>query len=215
MKQTTFEELIRDTAALEERLSAPADFHASRQEPYHKIAITIARRILLASKPEATDQDRWEHKVERTLDRITTHLMLGGAGLILSISDPPDPQGDLSAKDQRPGNQLVTHADVVEWIRAGLAGLEGGKRLTPRDYKILADSGENSLATIVMRAYYAGRSPANYVRLRRVIQRYLHGAAESTSTPLLDAVATAWAEHFSVRYEEDLREYVGRVVRIF
>ena len=59
------------------------------------------------------------------------------------------------------------------------------------------DAGYKALATIVMRAYYSRKPEGSYVRLRRVIQKFLFGIAEDTGDPILDAVATAWTEHFT------------------
>lgn len=222
--RTTFDQLFRDIERLDKNLSAPVDHYERKRQPYQQTAILLARRVLMAAmpadhhgKPERVA--RWKKRVEVTVDRITTELMLGGWGMILSISSPPDPEGELdSDKGSRPQNQKVEHKDVVEWIRAGVAGLPGGKKITARDKKVLADpkQGENGLATIVMRAYYSRSSLANYTRLRRVIQRYLAGAVEdSTGDALLDAVATAWAEHFSLRFPRDLKAHVSKVVREF
>ena len=66
-----------------------------------------------------------------------------------------------------------------------------------------------------MRAYYSRKSPANYTRLRRAIQRYLAGASDSTGNALLDAVAAAWMQHFSARFPRDLRGHVDKLVRNF
>lgn len=220
--KTTFDALFRDIGRLDKNLAAPVEHFERKREPYQRTAILLARRVLMASmpadhhgKPERVA--RWKHRVEVTLDRITTELMLGGWGMVLSISSPPDPEGELdSDKGSRPQNQRVEHKDVVEWIRAGVAGLPGGKKITPRDKEILDKQGENGLATIVMRAYYSRNSPANYTRLRRAIQRYLAGAVESsTGDALLDAVAAAWVEHFALRFPRDLKAHVSKVVREF
>jgi hypothetical protein len=219
----TFTELFRDIETFDKQLAAPVELHAAKLEPYHRSARLVASRVLLAAMPAENQTSpeavaRWKHRVEVTLDRITTELMLGGWGMILSISSPPDAEGNLDPKESRPQDQRVDHKDVVEWIRAGLAGEQGGKRITARDKKILDDprQGEKGLATIVMRAYYSRKAPPNYIRLRKAIQRYLSGAVDdATGNSLLDAVATAWVEHFSVRFPRDLKTHVSRLVRQF
>jgi len=213
--KTTFDELFADISALEKKLSAPVEFHAAKSESYHRTATAIARRVLMGARPPEHNADSWSHKVDKTLDRISLDLMLGG-GTTLSISSPPESSGSLDPKESRPPTQQVNHKDIVEWIRSGVAGEEGGKRITAEDRKILDDpkQGENALATIVMRAYYSRHNPPNYTRLRRVIQRYLTGE-ESASEPLLDAVAAAWEVHFSVRFSRDLTHHFSRLAREF
>jgi len=219
---TTFSDLIRDTEKLEADLTAPVAAYRGMRDPYHLTARLVAARVLMAAmpadhhgKPERIE--RWKHRVDVTLDRITTDLMLGGWGMVLSVSSPPDPEGELDPdKHNRPQAQRVDHKDVVEWIRDGIAGRPGGKHITERDRKVLAEQGERGLATIVMRAYYSRKSPANYTRLRRAIQRYLAGAVESsTGNALLDAVAAAWMQHFSARFPRDLKAHVARLIRNF
>jgi len=221
--RTTFSDLFRDIEAVDKQLAAPVELHAARQEPYHRTARLVARRVLLATVPAEHQANpeavaRWKHRVEITLDRITTELMLGGWGMVISISSPSEAEGALDPKETRPQAQQVSHQDVVEWIRAGIDGEAGGKRITARDKTIIDDpkQGEKALATIVMRAYYSRKSPPNYTRLRKAIQRYLAGAVEdATGNSLLDAVATAWVEHFSVRFPRDLKTHVSRLVRQF
>ncbi len=212
--KTTFEELFSDISVLDKRLSTPTEFHRAEQVSYHHTARLIAKRILLPAMPEGQDPERWKVKVDRALDRITAQLMLDG-GMMLAMTSAPPTTGGLANKESRPPEQTVTHNDVREWIRAGLEGSEGGKRITDRDRKILADQGEKGLATIVMRAYYSREPIGSYVRLRRVIQTYLHGPAETSGTPLMDAVAAAWMEHFLVRFPRDLNAHVTVLCRQF
>lgn len=221
--KATFDQLFADIGAFDKALAAPVELHAAKRESYHRTARIVASRVLLAAMPAEHHSNpdavaRWKHRVNVTLDRITCELMLGGWGMVLSISQPPESEGALDPKEFRPASQRVDHKDVVEWIRAGLAGEEGGKRLTDKDRKILDDpkQGEKALATIVMRAYYSRKSPANYTRLRKAIQRYLSGAVDtSTGNALLDAVAVAWIEHFSARFPRDLKAHVSKLAREF
>ena len=77
------------------------------------------------------------------------------------------------------------------------------------------EKGYRAVATIVMRAYYSLKPVAAYVRLRRAIQKYLHGSEDSTGDKLLDSVAAAWVEHFSVRFPRDMGHYVSGLCRDF
>ena len=220
---TTFDQLLKDTARFDAKMSSPIQHYASQRAPYLATARLIARRVLMQAIPSDHSSSselssRWKSRVEVTIDRIMAELLLGGWGMILTISSPPPGDGLLDSKETRPQMQQVNHTDVVEWIRAGKSGLEGGKRITARDQSVLSNphQGINSLATIVMRAYYSRRNPPNYLRLRRAIQRYLSGALDqATGNPLLDAVAAAWVEHFSVRFPRDLGAYVSKLVSSF
>lgn len=207
----TFDDLFKDIAAFEKKLVAPVSFHVSKQEAYHRTARAIAARVLADSKPPAHDAASWAHRVGKVLDRVTSDLMLGG-GTMLSLTAPPVSEGGLADKAERPTNQVVTHSDVVEWIRSGVAGEEGGKKITDEDRKLLAGkNGERALATVVMRAYYSRNRPPNYVRLRRAIQRYLTGE-EAASDPILDAILDAWHLHFAVRFPRDMAAHVSALV---
>lgn len=212
--KTTFDELLRDCNRFENQLANPEPFYQRHGKAYHDTARLIAKRVLLDLIPQGEDKDRWRVKVERVVDRVTGELMVGG-GLLLTIFADEEYSSTLAPKGERSSQQSVTHADVVEWIRAGLDGREGGKRITARDRDIIAKQGEKALATIVMRAYYSHQPKASYARLRRVIQRYLFGVSETTGNSLLDAVATAWVEHFTVRHRRDLNAYVGELCRQF
>ncbi len=226
----SFDQLFKDIQKLDRRLFVPRDFYQSKQTAYLATARLVASRVLLAAIPLDHQADpqlelRWKKRVEITLDRITAVLLLGGWGMVLTISEPPASEGGLDPdKSTRPFGERVSHKDVVEWIRAGVAGIEGGKRITDVDRQRLADpkQGENGLASIIMRAYYsrkmgkAGEGSPNYVRLRQAIQRYLSGALDKNSgSELLDAVAAAWIEHFSLRFPRDLRIHVTSLVRDF
>jgi hypothetical protein len=219
--KTTFAELLSDVASFEKKLATPKAFHLQYREAYHNTARSIARRILMPEMPLNHDPDRWRAKVETVIDRITAELILGEAGMILTIYPPKGGQGRVSPKQERPANEIVTHADVVEWIKAGETGVPGGKIITARDRKRMSDAGGgekgyNAVATIVMRAYYSLKPQANYVRLRRAIQKYLHGSEDdATGDKLLDSVAAAWVEHFSVRFPRDMGHYVSGLCRKF
>ena len=109
---------------------------------------------------------------------------------------------------------------LLDWIQAGENNLPDGKRITDRDRAVMAkaDGGDaryKALATIVMRAYYSRKPEGSYVRLRRVIQKFLFGIAEDTGDPILDAVATAWTEHFTPRHHRDLKSHVAKLCRGF
>jgi hypothetical protein len=220
MKRTTFAELLTDMGALETKLSKPKAFHLEHRAAYHHTARVIARRILLPEMPLSHDPQRWRAKVETVIDRITAELMLTEAGMVITIYPPEGSLGKVSPKEQRPTTEIVTHADIVEWIRAGHNGVPGGKRITSRDYEVMAkagggDAGDRAVATIVMRAYYSFKPVAAYVRLRRAIQKYMHGSEESNGSKMLPAVASAWMEHFSVRFPRDMKKYVARLCRDF
>ena len=91
---------------------------------------------------------------------------------------------------------------LLDWIQAGENNLPDVKRITDRDRAVMAKAGGGdarykALATTVMRAYYSRKPEGSYDRLRRVIQKFLFGIAKDTGDPILDAVATAWTEHFT------------------
>lgn len=222
MKKTSFAELLADVASLEKKLATPTDFHTAKQESYHQTARAIARRILLPQMPANHDPQRWRDKVETVISRLTAELMLGG-GMMLALSAPPASTGSLSPKESRPAAEIVTHADVVEWVKLGQTKSkkeDPGKNWKARDYKVMAEAkseeaGYRSIATVVMRAYYSTKPVAAYARLRRAIQKYLHGSEETTGDKFLDSVAAAWVEHFSVRFPRDMKQYVGKLCREF
>jgi hypothetical protein len=220
--KTTFDQLIADTEALESRLRNPADFYQEHQPSYHATAAAVARRVLIAARPEGTPPDRWRAKVEKIVNRVTAHLMLSGIGdMVLTVSAPTEDDGKVDPdKVSRSESQKMTHADIMDWVMAGHRGEAGGKIWKQEDYKRFSDAGSaekgySAISTIVMRAYYSRKPESSYVRLRRAIQRYVHGSQESAGEPLLDAIATAWVEHFSHRLPRDLRQHAAKLVREF
>lgn len=219
MKKTTFDELLLDVAAFDKQMDSPQEFYIGLEQPYRQTAAMIARRILMHNMPEGRDRERWRMKVNRVVESIVSYAMLHG-GLEIGMKGDPDTSGSLDPKESRPYEQSIHHSDVVEWIKAGENGLPGGKRITSEDRKRMAaagggEKGYNAVATIVMRAYYSRKPSGSYVRLRRAIQKYLHGDEEVASSPLLDAVAAAWVEHFTPRLRRDLNAHVSRLVREF
>jgi hypothetical protein len=199
--------LIKEVAAIEKGLANPTRFYAARQDAYHSTAFSIARRTILALRPPAADPEEWARRAETVASRILSELMLGG-GLAISIADsandatPAEPGGN-------PSNPTLD--DLIQWIRAGLRGEPGGKRITPEDRARIAKYGERAVATVVKRAIYSDRGKPAYQRLRRAVHRYLSGADEAASDDILDAVLTAWEEHFTIRHERDLKRYVAAV----
>ena len=206
----SFPSTLSDLANLESKWRTPREFFAARQPDYLATAASIARRVLMAAMPPEANPADWKRKTEVVVARITADLMLSG-GIHLAISNPPDPDGALSAeKSERPTSQKITHAQVVEWIKAGERGDPGGKRITAEDRASIAKHGYDAKATIVMRAYYSRQSVAAYSRLRKAIQRYFSGAGELADDPLLDAVAAAWEAHFETRLHRDRKADVAR-----
>lgn len=216
--KTTFEDLARDIEKFDEKLNRPVAFYQEVGQSYHVTARMIATRVLMGAMPPGEDAERWKVKVDRAVTRIVAQSMSYGA-LVLTMFEEAE-SGALAPKSARPAAQRIGHADVVEWIKAGVNGMEGGKKITATDRKRIADAGSEekgyrAIATIVMRAYYSNRAPANYTRLRRAIQGYLFGTDEESGSKTLDAVAIAWVEHFTVRQHRDLKGYVGRLCREF
>ena len=82
-------------------------------------------------------------------------------------------------------------------------------------YSNLVTPQYKALAPIVMRTYYSHKPEDSYVRLRHVIRKSLFGIAEDTGDPILDAVATAWTEHFSPRHHRDLKSHAAKLCRVF
>jgi hypothetical protein len=214
-KTTTFAELYADLDQLEERLSKPRDFYYDRFLPYLAKARELAEKTAIDLRPQDRKKPEWDSRCRRVADRVTAHLMLGGAGLTLSL--PADPQfGELEDdKKYRPFHQQVTHADVVRWIEAGQAGIPGGKRITAEDAEFIGKKGINAKATIVMRAYYSRNPIAAYSRLRQAVQRYMHGSEGADKHVVLDAIAAVWAEYFATRFPLDLEHHVAQVIREF
>ncbi len=219
--KTTFDALISEVDILENKLRNPSDFYQEKQPAYHAAAAAIARRILIAARPQEIPPDQWRIKTERIVRRVTAHLVLAGlGGMILTVSAESADDGALdSDKGSRPPSQAMSHNDIMEWVKAGDKGLAGGKRWTSLDRKRFSDAGGGdkgyaAIASIVMRAYYSRKPESSYVRLRRAIQRYVHGAAdESAGEPLLDAISAAWVEHFTPRLQRDLRHHAAKLIR--
>jgi len=214
-KTTTFAELYADLDQLEERLSKPREFYFDRFLPYLAKARELAEKTAMDLRPQDRKKHEWDARCRHVADRVTANLVLGGGGLMLSV--PADPTfGELEEdKTARPFHQQVTHADVVRWIEAGQAGIPGGKRITPADEADIRKSGINAKATVVMRAYYSRNPVAGYSRLRRAIQRYMHGSEGADKHVVLDAIATVWQEYFATVFPMDLEQHVAQVIREF
>lgn len=211
----SFSQTLADLERLESTWRTPREFFAARQPDYLATAASLARRVLMAAMPPDANAIEWRRKTDTVVARVTADLMLSG-GILLGVSNPPDPEGNLEGdKTLRPLNQQVTHADVVEWIKAGERGDPGGKRITAQDREKIAAKGYDAVATVVMRAYYSRKSVSSYPRLRKAIQVYLTGAGEAAADPLLDQIAAAWEAHFEPRLARDRSKAVERDCKNF
>lgn len=214
-KRVTFDELIEEVRELDKALSSPESFYRDHVDSYHAEARRIAEKVLIDARPATADRVDWARKARLVADRVAAHLMLGG-GMVLSLAASKASDGSLEPdKNNRPFEQRMSHADIVEWIKAGQEGRPGGKRITPDDEAFIRKHGINAKATIVMRAYYSREPMSSYRRLRRAIQDYFFGTEKTDTDPLLDAISVAWTEYFSVRFPQDMADHVTRVVRRF
>lgn len=219
-RKTTFAELMADCDAMDARLnhSGQEFFHPHAAE-YSGHARRITLQVMMANIPPDTDRDEWRRKAERVAERVADQVMLDG-GYMISLASSAATIGALDKdKTNRPPEQVVTHDQVVQWVKDGHDGKPGGKIWKQIDFKRYTDSGGGdkgykAIATIVMRAYYSQEPLSSYVRLRRAIQRYLHEGVEENN-PLLDAIAEAWMAFFSVKYPSDLESHVTKIVRAF
>lgn len=215
MKMRGFEQLLHDVKLFEHRLASPPTFYHHRQE-YHATARRIAADVLRLMRPVDTDAKEWDRKIARILDRVVSELLLGGNGIIFGVTDPGEAQeGTLDPKATRRPSQVMTYDNIKDWIRAGIRGEPGGKRITAIDDAVMQKKGIDGVAQIVMKAYYSSAADARYNRLRAAIQRYFLGGKSKQSTPLLDAVAQAWLAHFTPAIHRDLADYATRICREF
>lgn len=177
--------------------------------------------MLTHLRPPTTKPEEWKRKTDRVVARVGATLLFGGNGIIFRIAEPGgNADGGLAPKEQRPDSQVMTFDDIKDWIRAGQKGEPGAKRITAEDEKFMADAGGgeagiNAVASIVMKAYYSSTPKPNYTRLRAAIQRYMLGNRATQSSPLLDAVAKAWREHFAVVIRRDLKDHAAQLCREF
>lgn len=221
MKLKGFDSVLGRVRKLESALHQPASFYASKRGEYHQQASRIAEAILIQLRPATTKPEEWKRKTDRVVARVTATLLFGGDGIIFRIAEPGGTtDGGLAPNEQRPESQVMSFEDIKDWIRAGQRGEPGAKRITAADEKVMAkagggEAGINAVASIVMKAYYSSAPKSNYTRLRAAIQRYMLGARETQSSPLLDAVAKAWREHFAVVIRRDLKDHAVQLCKDF
>lgn len=215
MKMRGFKELVHDVKLFEHRLASPPTFYNHRKE-YHQAARKVAENVLRLSRPVDTDAQEWDRKVERILERVISELLIGGNGIIFGVTDPGElKEGGLAPKATRSSSQTMTYDNIKDWIRAGIRGVPGGKRITAIDDAVMQKKGIDGVAQVVMKAYYSSKADARYNRLRAAIQRYFLGGKSKETAPLLDAVAKAWIEHFTPVIRRDLSDYADRICREF
>ncbi len=216
MELSGFDELLADVHALEAELTAPTSLYQRHRADYYQQARRVAAEVLRLIRPPDFKAAEWNIKVDRIVDRVTTEMAMGGNGIIFGIGEPGEAaDGGLAPKESRPSSQQMTYEDIKEWIRAGLEGEPGGKRITAADETAMRERGIPGVATVVMRAYYSKKTEARYTRLRAALQRYFLGARKTESAPLLDAVAVAWVEHFTPVITRDLSDYAAELCREF
>lgn len=221
MQLKGFDSMLSRVRKLESDLHQPASFYASMRGEYHQQAIRIAAAVLTQLRPPTAKPEEWKRKTDRVVARVGATLLFGGNGIIFRIAEPGgSSDGGLAPNDQRPDSQVMSFDDIKDWIRAGQKGEPGAKRITAADEKAMAaagggEAGINAVASIVMKAYYSSQPKSNYTRLRAAIQRYMLGNRNTESSPLLDAVAKAWREHFAVVIRRDLKEHAAQICRKF
>lgn len=216
MEITGFDELLADVRTFEAELAAPTSLYQRHRADYFQQARRVAAEVLRLIRPPEMKAEEWNLKVNRIVDRVTTEMLIGGNGIIFAIGEPGEAaDGGLAPKESRPSSQMMSYEDIKEWIRAGVAGEPGGKRMTAADETAMRERGLPGVAAVVMKAYYSSKPDARYTRLRAAIQRYFMGARKQESAPLLDAVAVAWVEHFTPVIIRDLSEYAAELCREF
>ncbi|RYD50149.1 MAG: hypothetical protein EOP85_00165 [Verrucomicrobiaceae bacterium] len=215
VKMRGFGELLADVRQLEKDLSRPEAFYHSRLPDYQLQAIKTAKEVLRFLRPPAINAREWEIKVNRVADRVSVDPKPGGDGIIFGFRGSVPADGSLAPYSMRPSSQIVSFDDIRDWIRAGMAGEAGGKRVTAVDEKVMRERGIDGVASVVMKAYHSVTSDARYTRLRAAIQRYMTGSRSTADTPLMEAVAKAWIEHFTPRIKRDLSVHAASVCRRF
>jgi hypothetical protein len=210
MKLTGFDQLLSDVRDFEAELAAPASFYARHREEYFQQARLIAMQVLGLSRPPEIKVEEWKRKSDRIIDRIVTELLAGGDGVVFNFGP-----ADGNVTGERPSSQTMSYEDIKEWIRAGIKGEPGGKRITAIDDEVMSKKGVDGVASVVMKAFYSKKPDPRYARLRSAIQRYFIGARAVESTPLLDSITIAWREHFSVVIPQDLKRYAADLCRRF
>lgn len=198
----------RRVGEAEKQLRTPARFFAERSDEYLELAINVARATLAGIRPTDVDPESWQRRTEEILTAIGWSIV-SPTTFRLHIKDPAAETAILPPKDQRNGFQAVTFDDVMRWIEDGVAGLPGGKRITPEDEASLADqAGRRKRANIIMRAYYSLTPNAAYERLRGQLQNFLRGTHATSPDEVMAAIATAWENAFRLRAREDLLNWM-------
>lgn len=206
-----FDKVLRDLAVLERKLANPTPFYAQAQESYHVTAAAIAKRVIISMRPESESEKDWNHRAEIVANRLSSELLLGG-GLAIFLDDPANQEN----KTQRTANAAAPNRDdIMEWVKAGIRGEPGGKRITAEDAQRINTHGVQGVAAVVRRAIYSDRNVKSYQRLRRAIYRYLSGSGDATADEVMLAVQEAWVQHFTPRQHRDLSRYVSKLTSTF
>jgi hypothetical protein len=216
MRITGFDKLLTDVRRLEENLARPT-MYAERRAEYHAHAVQVARETLTIIRPPDVSPEEWKRRVDLVVARVMAEVLVTRNGILFSVSSPElaAADGSLAPNDSRPASQVMSFEDIKEWIRAGQKGEPGGKIITAEDAQRIREQGIDAVASIVMKAYYSAKPDSRYTRLRAAIQRYMLGSRATAAAPLLDTIATAWAEHFSSTIPRDLKTHAAKLCREF
>lgn len=209
-----FDQFIQRTQRFEARLRKPSEFFAERSSLYLALARNIARSTMISLRPQDADPERWERRIEEVVTAVTIALMSSGDGLRISIAERKP--GDLPAKGDRSGIQMITFEDVMQWIRDGLEGKPGGKIIKPEDETAFQNEANMRVrASIIMKAYYGQEPRPQWEALRRHIQSWMRGETSSEPDEFMKAIRTAWHASFVPIVRDDLANWLRRETRHF
>lgn len=194
-------------------LERPVDFYASHYQQWRQLAASVAETTLQRLKPANVTQEKWTIAIARSLTTLSAELISSadvvGARLWMLRQIEP------SAAGFAPYHEYVPYETVVDWVAAGRAGDELGKKLElfagGRDVK--ADGTPKTDRAVAWRVWHAIRLDHNRAGLVAAINEFAEQAGDPQVLKAMDAVQEAWNIYFSVQVVEDWKRWVATVIR--
>lgn len=194
--------------ALQESITNFSLFWTEHEKEYlaqaAKIAETVARSLRGTREEKA-----WQETCAAIANGVTTTVK--DAALIITLPS-------LTAN----ASVTITRGVLRAWVEAGERNEEGAKRITADDRALLAkgDLGMKQLLSRLGNAYYS--NSFDYGDLRKAINQWASETSGGTTAPVkgippevVHAIKAQWDEWFGIIVRSDLKEWIGKQVRLF
>lgn len=192
---------------IKQKIERPHSFYREHYLLWRDLARRVAGATLERLRPANVDPAKWAMAMAEALETVGSALIddadsVGARLWMLRHIEPSKP-----GMEAYPS--IIPFETIVEWVRAGREGEEGGKRLLLGAGQRDEGRTDRQIAWRVFHAIRLNKNP----RLALAVTTWAAGAGTPQVLQAVDAVQTAWEEFFTVQCGQDWHRWVARVIR--